>query len=168
MTDTLTETTDALATSDSIRDLLSYVDVSLEWEDVVGVVVGSLSGDAEVVEGDDAAQFGHFASGIKVTLENDVLLLSSSYSLLGGDASIVAEQMREVTMALEMATARVAVAVRFDQPELAAGDIAGRQRVHGYAFFPESDARAHGGERTMELHASLLEAFDQNAARRNP
>jgi hypothetical protein len=158
--------TDTLTDPDWLESVTWHAPVV--WDDIVATVRPILEGDIAFVEHGDVAQLAHFGTGIKVTVEDDELLLSSSYSLLGGDASIVADRMRELAFALEMVSGRTAVAVRFDQPELVSGDIAGRHRVHGYALFAHEGVVSERVERTMSLHRSFLPEFDAHVARRNP
>jgi hypothetical protein len=139
----------------------------IRWADLVAAVRPLLPGDIAANESATSRQVAHYGSGIRMTLADDVVYLSSSYSLIGYELTVVAETLREVAVACEMVTGRAATSVIFDQPGLLAGDIAGRPRIHGYALLANGCDAPLGAGGTMRLPASELAHFDRIADRRN-
>jgi hypothetical protein len=126
-----------------------------------------LTGDIAADESAMSRQLAHFATGIRLTVADDVIYLSSSYSVVGHELSMVTETLRDLAMTCEMVTGRTATSVIFDQPGLMSADIAGRPRVHGYALFGERGGPTIGAGGTMRLPASELPYFDRHVTQRN-
>ena len=139
----------------------SRSDISVQnfWADVLAAVLASLDHDFESIEVGERAQFGHFATGIRVTLEYGTVQLSSAYALNAHDAATVAELMREIAMDIELRTGSVATAAQFAQADLMTAEMAGRTRVHGYVF--------GAADQYCQLHPSCLPAFGAGARARN-
>jgi hypothetical protein len=138
-----------------------------DWNRLMAEVRPILSGDIAADESATSRQLAHFATGIRVTVADDVIYLSSSYSVVGVELGLITETLRDLAMTCEMVTGRTAISVIFDQPGLVSADIAGRPRIHGYVLFGRRGGPAIGAGGTMTLPVSELAYFDRHVSRRN-
>lgn len=130
-------------------------------------VIALFPGDIVVAEASKSHQLAHYESGIRLTLVDDSILLSSSYRLDDDDRDVIAEQLREIALACEMVTGRVASMVRFAQPAWTMNGIAVSRRLGGFALFGSRGAPTADATEELRLPCSELAHFDQFVARRN-
>jgi hypothetical protein len=149
----------------SIFDTPQLDDVT--WRSLMAELRPMLPGDIAAIESFRSRQLAHYDTGIRITCADDVVYISSSYSLVGYSLGVVTEKLRDLSMSCEMITGRTATSVIFDQPGMVTADLAGRPRLHGYALFGADGGPTMGAGGTLALPASELSAFDRHVLQRN-